>query len=151
MESYRDANTRYHCFTKEDNHRLQVLQNQVSRLLVKKPCEKNTSTKDLLNLSGDLSIHQIGALRTLNLVKKVLLTKKPNYLAERLKPKIGRERFGIMLTQPYSSLGSVREGFIFRGISLFNRLPNELKKESDLSKFKSVARKWIKENVAVKP
>ena len=31
-------------------------------------------TVELLNLSGDLSVHQLGTLSTLNLTKKIILT-----------------------------------------------------------------------------
>ena len=151
METYREAETRYCCFTKEDNRKLQVLQNQVARLLIEKPCDRKTPTKDLLKMSGDLSIHQIGALRTVTLIKKVLLTGKPTYLSERLMPRIGSQRFGMMLTQDRAPLSLIREGFIYRGISLFNNLPDAIKIEANLSKFKSAARRWIQENVAVKP
>ena len=151
METYREAETRYCCFTKEDNRKLQVLQNQVARLLIEKPCDRKTPTKDLLKMSGDLSIQQIWAPRTVTLIKKVLLTGKPTYLSERLIPRIGSQRFGMMLTQDRAPLSLIREGFIYRGISLFNNLPDALKSEAKLSKFKSAARRWIQENVAVKP
>ena len=122
-----------------------------ARLLIEKPCDRETPTKNLLKMSDDLSIHQIGALRTVTLIKKVLLTGKPTYLSERLMPRIGSQRFGMMLTQDRAPLSLIREGFIYRGISLFNNLPDALKIEAKLSKFKSAARRWIQKNVAVKP
>ena len=154
LEAYNDTQVRFTCYTKEDNRKLQVLQNQVARLLINKPLERHLPTADLLKLSGDLSIHQMGALRTVNLVKKVLLHQKPCYLAKRL----GQEtnvtrvtRTGTKLHQESSHLSIVKEGFVFRGKSIFNKLPEELKIEENLKKFKKVSRKWILENVSIKP
>ena len=57
LETYSDTEARFTCYTKEDNRKLQVLQNQVARILINKPLDRHMPTKDLLNLSGDLSIH----------------------------------------------------------------------------------------------
>ena len=93
LDKYRDGNARSISFTKEDNRRLQVLQNQVARLLVDRQVlqdRMNIPTRELLTLSGDLSGHQLEALRTLNLTKKILITSKPSHLARRLQ--LNKER-----------------------------------------------------------
>ena len=53
LDKYKDKGTRYSSFTKEDIRKLQVLQNQVTRLLVKrsgynKDTKQNMSTEELL-------------------------------------------------------------------------------------------------------
>ena len=54
LDKYKDKGTRYFSFTKEDIRKLQVLQNQVTRLLVKrsefnnKNTNQNMSTEELL-------------------------------------------------------------------------------------------------------
>ena len=106
----------------------------------------------MLNLSGDLSVHQLGALRTINLTKKIILTQKPSYLAQRLMtPQDRGTRSGEILPQENLQLGLAREGFIYRGIKLYNLLPDDLKQETKMSRFKKVTRNWIKETISVKP
>ena len=113
---------------------------------------QNIPTVELLNLSGDLSIHQLGALRTLNLTKKIILTQKPSYLAQRLMiPQDRGTRSGGVLPQENLKLGLAREGFIYRGIKLYNLLPDDLKQETKMSRFKKATKKWIKETIPVRP
>ena len=49
---------------------------------------------------------------------------------------------------PNLNLSMTREGFINRGALLFNSLPEDLRLEPNLQKFRSRSRKWIVENVA---
>ena len=153
---YRDRVTRYTCFTKEDIRKLQVLQNQVARLLVNgagynRAKKQNLSTEELLKQSGDLSVHQLGALHTLTLTKKIVLHQKPKYLAEKLcrAPATGT-RAGQVLHQDNTSLGKVKEGFLSRGSTLYNLLPTNLKEEKNLGAFKKMAKNWIKSKIMLK-
>ena len=73
LDGYRDTNTRFSSFTKEDNRRLQVLQNQLCRLLLKERggyFKQNQSTSELVNKCDYLSIHQLGAQSTIVMMKK---------------------------------------------------------------------------------
>ena len=155
LDNYRDGDTRTTSCTKEDIRKIQVLQNQVARLLVNKrdlQGKVNISTVELLNLSGDLSVHQLGALRTVNLTKKIMMTQKPSYLARRLQTPLDRgTRSGDTLTLSKTQLGLAREGFVYRGTKLYNLLPNSLKQETEMNLFKSQAKIWVKENIPVKP
>ena len=155
LDHYRDGETRYTSFTMEDNRKLQVLQNQVARLMVDKRMLQgrlNMPTKELLNLSGDLSVHQHAAMSTVNLTKKIMLTSKPSYLAQRLQLAQERHtRSGPALMQQNLSLGLAREGFIYRGSNLFNILPEGLKNENSMDQFKTNIKVWIKEHITVKP
>ena len=109
-------------------------------------------TKELLELSGDLSVHQLGALSTVNLTKKILLTQKPLYLAQRLQATQDRRtRAGGTLAQENLSLGLAKEGFIHRGTKLFNLLPETMKQEENMEHFKDTVKVWIKETISVKP
>ena len=155
LETYKDGNTRSTGFTKEDNRKLQVIQNQVVRLLVdKKDLEGklNIPTKELLDMSNDLSIHQLGALRTVTMVKKIILTQKPKYLARRfqLREK-NKNRSRTSLVSERVTLDLKREGFVYRGSRLFNILPEELKLENKIEVFKEKVEDWIKEIIPVKP
>ena len=155
LETYKDGSTRSTGFTKEDNRKLQVIQNQVVRLLVdKKDLEGklNIPTKELLDMSNDLSIHQLGALRTVTMVKKIILTQKPKYLARRfqLREK-NKNRSRTSLVSERVTLDLKREGFVYRGSRLFNILPEELKLENKIEVFKEKVEDWIKEIIPVKP
>ena len=155
LDHYKVGGSRSMSITKEDNRKLQVLQNQVARLMLNKRDLKgkvNMPTKELLDLTGDLSIHQLGALRTVTLTKKIMLTQKPVYLAQRLQlANYTGTRSGTSLTQEKTTLRLVREGFIYRGTKLFNLLPDSLKFENNVKLFKKNVKKWIKQNIPVKP
>ena len=109
-------------------------------------------TVELLNLSGDLSVHQLGAFRTINLTKKIILTQKPSYLADRLKiPQDRGTRSGEVLNQENLQLRLAREGFVYRGTKLYNLFPENLKQETKMSRFKKITKSWIKQNIPVRP
>ena len=66
-----ETERRFLAFTKEDNRRLQVLQNKILRL--KTGLGRDTPTKELLKRSGDLSIHQLIAYHTIMMVFKTMI------------------------------------------------------------------------------
>ena len=108
-------------------------------------------TKELLKRSDQLSIHQMGALKTLILTKKIMQIQKPKYLADRLQSVQSRNRSGSIIPQQKSRLGVYREGFVERGRKLFNVIPDNLKREEKIGKLKKLAKVWIKENIAISP
>ena len=143
LDSYKEGGTRFSSFTKDGNRKIQVLQNKVARLLVGKEKGMTSniytmSTKELLFKSGDLSVQQMGAYQTLVMTKKIVLNQKPKYLADKLLPGGNREtRSGATLPEEKTSLGLSREEFINRGVKLFNLLPEEIKSEKKLTRFKT--------------
>ena len=151
LERYRDTRTVYFSFTREDSRKLQVLQNSVMRLVSGKT--RGTATSDLLKATNSLSVQQLVAAHTLNMVHKVVYTSKPAYLARRLafKEQVDeREQQGRnsgMITVPSQKLSTTRGGFVARGSQLFNNLPVDLRLEKNLKKFKVKTRKWITENI----
>ena len=155
---YRETGTRFSTFTKEDNRRLQVLQNQVERLTVmgsgynRERKQFNMSTEELLKTSGRLSIHQLGAYHTVTMAKKIILSQKPIYLAAKLQPLPLREAsLESRINLEQFSLGISREGFVYRGAKLYNQLPLSLKLESNIKYLKKEAKEWIRKTVALKP
>ena len=63
LDGYKIGNSRFTSFTKEYCRKLQVLQNQVSRLQIPSNQKRfNLSTEELLNVTKDLSVHQLVAL-----------------------------------------------------------------------------------------
>ena len=157
LDTYRVGGTRFSSFTKEDIRRMQVLQNKVARLLIgnkysMKQKNLNMSTEELLHKSGDLSVHQLGALQTVVMTKKIILSQKPSYLAQRLQIRQDRgPGLASTIQQKKTKLGIYREGFVYRGAQLFNMLPLQLREETNMNKFKKNVKSWIKSTVAVKP
>ena len=68
--------------TKEDMRRLQVLQNQVMRLMT--GLEPGTSTTYLCSRYRQLSVHQLVAYHSINQVYRIYHTRKPTYHYDRL-------------------------------------------------------------------
>ena len=101
---------------------------------------------------GVLSVHQIGAQRTVMMIKKILRSEKPGYLSSKLVMRQSEEPGADSTLSPMNArLNITREGFLYRGIKLFNLLPEALKAENTLSIFKEGLNSWIKENISVKP
>ena len=82
LEKYKEENSRYTSFTISDNSKLQVLQNKMNRLLT--GADKYTSTADLLVRTNSLSIQQMIAFQTIMMTYKIMKTKKPTYLSNKL-------------------------------------------------------------------
>ena len=53
--------------------------------------------------------------------------------------------------QPKYKLNLAREGFIYRGAAIFNKLGEGLRKEPKLQKFKDDLKDWIKMNISIRP
>ena len=151
LEEYKEENNRYTSYTTSDNHRLQVIQNKVNRLLT--GARYDTPTSELLKKTDSLSVQQMIAFQTILMTFKIQKFKKPVYLAERLeiRPSIRNLRGGASVNQPNSSLSIKKEGFICRGQALMNKLDLPLRKETSIDVFKIGLRDWVKKNIEVKP
>ena len=91
----------------------------------------------------------MGAQQTLVMVQKIILTGKPDYLSTRLKARVSRsQEVSTFLAPIDASLGTTRSSFLYRGIKLYNRLPEEMKKRTS---FKTQLKKWILGNIGIKP
>ena len=152
LEDYKETNSRHTSFTMQDNHQLQVLQNKVNRLLL--GASWDTPTVELLRDTGTLSVQQMIAYQTAVSVYKIVQSGKPTYLSNKLRIKKRnmnlRGRLGS-LSQVENTLSIAREGFIFRGASIFNKIDENIRNETKLEKFKVKVKEWVKNNIEVKP
>ena len=153
LDRYNVDGQKFLSYTKEDNRKLQVLQNSIMRLLTGLPRE--TPTSFLLGQTNTLSIQQRIAFQTLILTKKIVSAKKPTYIAEKL---IFQNDAKSMLRGQYGNLNpqncrlnSSRAGFLYQSAKLFNNLPMEIKLEGNANRFKFGVRNWICANVPIKP
>ena len=150
-----DTERRFSAFTKQDNRRLQVLQNRILRL--KSGMGKDTPTKDLLAVTGDLSVQQLTAYHTLMTVHRSITSGKPSYLAHQWKLKKPDRVQNIF---PHRQLNTIevnrelsisRGGTIYRGAKLWNMLPLKMRSENKVSTFKRQLKKWVFEAIKIKP
>ena len=83
IPNYDLENRRFSAFTRGDNRKLQVLQNKVMRLKSGLPFW--TTTDQLTQATGDLSVQQLTAYTTLVTAQKAIAAQQPQYLAKKLK------------------------------------------------------------------
>ena len=111
------TNRRYTAFTKEDNRKLQTLQNQVLRL--KTGLSRYTPNPTLLSASGDLSVQQLTAFHTLSAVQKIIHAGKPEYLSEKLKQNSNPTRQG-------NTIEAIRGGVTKKNGKIWEKFPIRL-------------------------
>ena len=152
MEKYNDRNSRYQSYTTKDNRKLQVLQNNLNRVLLK--AKYDTNTEVLLKETKSLSIQQMIAYQTAVLAFKIINTGKPSYIASRMK----RIETGLALRDQKGKirlekrrLAITKEGFIHRASIILNNIDEDLRNEDNLKKFKLGMREWVLKNISTKP
>ena len=152
IESLSDNETRQNSFTKANLNSLQVLQNKILRMSTNSSYD--TPVAQLLQKSGSLSINQLIGYTTVLAFYKIRQTKEPAYLAKRMglfenlnNSRSSRTRFNK--SKITFNMARAREGFLYRGESLWLLLPDDLKQETQLSRFKTKLREWIK--LKIKP
>ena len=75
IHTYDETDRRFSNFTKRYCQKLQVLQNKVLKLETGFPSDY--STRDLINFTDQLSVHQLVAYHTLIHVHKIIIHDKP--------------------------------------------------------------------------
>ena len=130
---------------------LQVLQNKAARIVTR--LRWGTETSFLLNQIGWLSVKQLVIYHSLILVFKIQQEHKPVYLREKFKNKFAyqtRQATGNCFVQndtPKSEKS--RTAFAYKSTIMWNSLPPQIRKIEKLEKFKSVLKKWVKQNTPV--
>ena len=120
---------------------LQVLQNKAARLALKAP--PRTHRNLMFDELKWLSVSQLIAYHTLITIYRIRSKNAPEYLATQLKTDNRQGRIVL----PHSSLELYRKSFIYRGGTLWNKLPENVRKSRSMGSFKTNARVWIEENV----
>ena len=149
-----DQNRKCSTFTKSDNQKLQVLQNQVLRMIAKTKM-REISTVNLLSQTNSLSVHQLTAFQTLTSVQKLIFNKRPSYFYKKLVPEEKLDsvqtRQNMDLVVPEAKLTQTRGGYRYRASKLWNKLPRSLKVEMKPETFRTLAKSWVSANISVKP
>ena len=87
------------------------------------------------------------------MVKKVMVSKQPAYLAERFQDVELEEGSRVLdrnvgeVRQVDRKLAVSRGGFVYQGCKIYNKVPLSLRKEKNIKKFKKSMKLWVKENV----
>lgn len=134
--------------TDSELSKLQVLQNKVMRLILK--CSKYTHIKDMLSALNFQSVKQRIIFNTLVLIFKIKNQLLPNYLNSILKLNSDvhersmrrRSQFRLPLFLRSRSQNSV----FYRGLKLFNELPDEIRRCVNLMQFKKSCSIYVKMN-----
>ena len=135
-----EGNRRSTAFTKQHCRILQILENKVLRIITGRGYD--TPISQLLEESGQLSVHQHVAFHTLLTIFKVIKTGEPGYLAGRLgvtREEVQLDRVGARRRQydirlEYNKSIS-REGTLYRK-RLWNTLPVNLRTSRSIAGFK---------------
>ena len=130
---------------KSEMNMLQVQQNRAAQIVLNLPPRTN---RDLMfDKIGWLSVQQLIAYHTLITVYRIRKSQEPEHLFSIL----GRDNSTGHIIMKNKQLGLYRNSFVFRGSLLWNKLPNEVRIETKIAKFKKGLRKWVFNNVARLP
>ena len=120
---------------------LQVQQNQAAQIVLKLPPR---SSRDFMYTKLNwLTVHQLITYHTLIAVYRIRNSKEPEYLANIL----CRDNKKGNIVMKNTDLGLYRSSFIFRGSVSWNELPDDLKLEKKIGKFKVELKKWVIEKI----
>ena len=140
-----EESRRFTAFTREDNRKLQVLQNMVLRMKTKMP--RGTATSTLLSSSGISLCNS-----SLTTLQKMIHSGKPDYITRKLSMNtnaaITRQENMIKLN---SNLTVTRGAYLYRASSIYNNLPPEMRVNMNPKLCKSRAKAWVRQNIPTKP
>ena len=108
---------------------------------------------ELLRQFGWFSVHQLAVYHTVVLVHKVLQAKSPTYLFEMFSTNYTQQtrqatNHKIRHTRT-PRLELSRESFRWRGEHLYNQLPENIRRMSNIQNFKFATRQWVASSVEV--
>lgn len=130
-------------------HRLQLLQNRAMRAIMK--VNRYTSVRLMLDTLEWLSVRQRLALLTLKLIHKMCTGQAPEYLCKRIVKRGQTNSYNLRncdnLNVQMCTKTSTQNSVSIKGFNLYNQIPNEIKMQTNMAKFKRELVKWIKTNI----
>ena len=121
---------------------LQVLQNRPAQMVL--GCPPRTSRDLMFSKLGWLTVRQLIGYHTLIVIYRIRQSHQPEQLAAKLTKDNRQGRIMLKNVQ----LGLYRNGFIYRGSVLWNKLPENLRNEKKLGPFKRILKSWIEANLS---
>ena len=147
---------------------VQVIQNKAARSVAR--LSFFTPVKTLLKTCGWMSVRQLMAYHSLVLLQKTLTHQTPQYLYRKVtaggqfpystrKAATCPTEFSFTVQHPSDNgtirqargqnLGMSKEGWCWRSVDLYNRLPTDLRLEGKLVKFKTRLKTWVEKNIEI--
>ena len=127
---------------KGDIRDIQVLQNKAARLVCKAPPRANRA--ELYQRLGWLSVNQQICYHTLITVYKIRKSSEPEYLANFLNNVNMTGK--IIIPNPHLTI--TQRSFVFRGSTLWNQLPQNIRNCQKIGAFKKAVKPWILQTVS---
>ena len=126
---------------------VQRIQNKAARVVTR----SNLSTAGHLAQCGWLSVKQLAVYQTCVLVFKVLEQKSPQYLDSMFSMNYTRQaaRLEIRPDRKIPELELTMEGFRWRAVKEWNKVPTEIRKLNSLKLFKTSLWRWIIKNIPI--
>ena len=141
LGGYKEREPQKSAFTKSDLQKMQSLQRQAA-LLLQPTDTAHLSTKNLLDDTGWLSVHQLIAYTTLCLVIRIVQSRHPTSLSNNLVMAKPSRTSHNDLTVPRCGLNLSLEGFNNQACRLYNQLPDAIKLEKNREKLKKTLKEW---------
>lgn len=132
-----------------DIQRMQKIQNRAMRSIF--GCNRYTPIVTMLDVLNFMSVRQEIVYRTMEFIQKVKLNLLPNYLSDNLKYVYdvhtymtrNRGNFYIQSCSTYKTYNTV----FYKGLSMYNELPLEIKDCTSVETFRILCTKHIRNNV----
>lgn len=122
-----------------DINRLQIIQNKCMRTILR--LNRYSHERDILKILNFFSVQQLINFNTLTLIFKITKELTPQYLSERLnynktnaRKNTLRDRNKIELTNATKTCS--QNSLFYKGVALFNRLPDSIKSSNTIPEFK---------------
>lgn len=153
LPSFQYCSTIYLTSTKEEIRQMQVIQNRAMRLILN--CDYMTSTKFMLEAMNWLSISQMIRYNVLIYIYKMLNGLLPKYLSSKLiltntvHDRNTRQNNEYNLRLPNYSSALCQNTIFYKGVQMYNALPNVVKMSQSLNIFKEKCRKFVKDNYEI--
>lgn len=145
------CSTLYIMCTKEQIKKLQKLQSRAMRIIIR--CEYRTPRKNMLEVLNWLSVTQLIVYNVLLFMYKIKNNLVPQYIITKINRNIDitnrntrqQNEFRI----PLHRFENTKNNVIYKGIKMFNEMPNEIKNAETLNLFKLKCKQYVKLNIEI--
>lgn len=131
-----------------DLNRLQILQNKCLRQILR--ANNYTESQAMLSALNLMSVVQLINFRTLILIYKIVNGQAPSYLTQKIKFRSANQNMILRNANEICPSNMIKycsqNSLLYRGVKLFNSLPDEIKTEENITKFQSSLRDFIIQN-----
>lgn len=138
----------YTCCTAGQIERLQKLQNKAMRTILK--LNRYTSINFMLTTLKWLNIKQRLELSTISFIQKLKKGEAPEYLTEQITYVREAQPYQLRNSENFRiervSTSAMQRSLFFKGLQLYNLLPNEIKNEERNNVFRKYIVNFVKQN-----